>query len=65
MQVFWARMSNSPSEFIKNPIRSRLSNKHLNCALRMKVQQFFTLTNFPYKEVYEEWKSTKERRILT
>jgi hypothetical protein len=53
----------SSMDFIKSSTRSRLKTQHLNCALRMKVQQMYTFTDFPSEEVNKEWKNKKERHV--
>lgn len=47
--------------FIKNRLRNRLTT-HLELAVAMFAQKFYTIDNFPYSAAYATWQSVRHRR---
>jgi hypothetical protein len=54
----------SALNFIKNELRNRLGT-HLECCVRMKVQNDFKVATFPYDKVHDSWvgADSKDRAI--
>lgn len=48
--------------FIKDRLRNRLGQEHLNTTVSLKTQQVFTIDTFPFRDAITEWKSTAEIR---
>jgi hypothetical protein len=46
--------------FMKNKLRNRLTT-HLELVVGMKMQNFYTLDNFPYGDAYDSWAAEKKR----
>lgn len=52
--------------FIKNDLRSCLSEEHLNaCMLLFATKNEFSLAGFPYREAYDAWFGVCRRRGVT
>jgi uncharacterized protein YijF (DUF1287 family) len=49
--------------FMKNKLRNRLTT-HLELVVGMKMQNFYTLDNFPYGDAYDSWAAEKKRRNI-
>jgi hypothetical protein len=47
--------------FSKGKLRNRLDD-HLECAIGVYSQKYFTLENFPFEKVYDAWRSDKKRK---
>jgi hypothetical protein len=45
--------------FMKNKLRNRLTT-HLELVVSMKMQNFYTLDNFPYGDAYDSWAAEKK-----
>ncbi|KAG2441494.1 hypothetical protein HXX76_003116 [Chlamydomonas incerta] len=46
----------STMSYIKNKQRNRLQQQHLSLAVRMKVQQWFKVSDFPYAKALANWR---------
>ncbi|KAG2433625.1 hypothetical protein HYH02_012554 [Chlamydomonas schloesseri] len=46
----------STMSYIKNKQRNRLEQRHLSLAVRMKVQRWFTVADFPYSKALAAWR---------
>lgn len=47
--------------WMKNKFRSRLG-EHLDFAVYLYAQPFWTRDSFPYATAYDEWKSSRDKR---
>jgi hypothetical protein len=48
--------------YIKNFLRNRLEEQHLNVAARLFQQRRFTLSNFPYADAAALWNGAASKR---
>ena len=51
----------STLSFIKNRLRNRLTT-HLELAVAMHAQKFYTIDNFPYSVCFATWQAIRRRR---
>ncbi len=52
----------SALSFIKNSLRNRLGQEHMNACMLAFTQQSFTTSTFPYREALDAWYSDKQWR---
>jgi hypothetical protein len=52
----------SAMNYIKNKTRNRLQKDHLSVALRLKLQESYSVTNFPYQKALRNWLAVCTRR---
>ena len=50
----------STLSFIKNRLRNRLTT-HLELAVAMHAQKFYTINNFPYSVCFTAWQAARRR----
>ncbi|KXZ46940.1 hypothetical protein GPECTOR_39g434 [Gonium pectorale] len=52
----------STMSFIKNKQRNRLEQQHLSVAVRLMVQDWYTVSDFPYDRAIAKWRSIANHR---
>ncbi|PNG93959.1 hypothetical protein TSOC_015291 [Tetrabaena socialis] len=52
----------STMSYIKNKQRNRLKQPHLSACVRMKVQDWYSVSNFPYAGALQHWQNTVQYR---
>ena len=54
----------SSMNFVKDKLRNRLAPEHLNVALRLKLQDSYSVQNFPYEKALKKWLAVCQRRNM-